>query len=1138
MFQAPSVQRSGRIAISKSEAQSAPSAGARAGFARVRPRSGVGRFTLTASFLALAQFHAVPVSAQQATETKEDALAAGFVEPPQPARPHVWWHWMSGNVTAEGARRDLDWLRRMGIGGVHAFAGGALEKTYVERPMPFMSPEWIAVYSDAVRGARSSGMDFAIAGSPGWSLTGGPWVRPDRAMKKYGWSSLDVTGGRALVVPLPTPPGGTGPFPSPVRPGQDEKVTATGFGPVIAFRSLQDDAPIDGSWSAGERTGRLLGLSGGSEPLTLPLGAEGRTTLTVRFDAPTAPRSITLGAAKLPAFEVFADTTNGSRSVLVVPQSGAEKPAAEQTFSLPEARTRALRFVFARPVPWRELPDLPAFLVPKPASDVVIASLRIRSTPRIDRFEAKAGFQSVVDAGPPGPSTAGIAPSTVIDVSSKVDASGNLRWTPPPGRWTVLRFGWSLTGQTNGPAEAAATGLEVDKLDPVAVHAYMADLLSLYRDKAGNRLGSGGIDALVTDSWEAGVQNWTPTILADFRRLRGYDPTPWLPTLAGLIVKDAARSDAFLFDWRRTLRDLLVSAHYETIAAAARASGMTYYTEAQGDTPRAIGDGLSIKARSDVPTGEFWYRPFATSPGQPSLVADLREAASAAHVYGKPIVAAEAMTVAAGKDPWAFSPAMLKPVADEIFANGVNRMLIHETHLQPFPDRKPGLMLGIFGQFFNRNDTWADMARPWVDYLARTSWMLQQGRYVADVAYFYGEEQNLTQRFERKPQLDVPAGFGFDYVGAEALLKHLTVRDGRLVSSGGTTYRVLFVPSFVDRMSLPVLRRLDELARAGAVIVAAPPKGGLGLADGADLVTAGVARLWGEGTGVRRVGKGRIYAAGTLAQALAAEGIAPDVETPDGGEIMSLHRRLDGAEVYYVSNRNSSPLTKPLAFRVAGLAPEWWSAEDGSRKPLSYEIRDDRTLVSLPLEAHGAGFVVFRGRAAARSRAIPAARVVSTSMVAGPWSVSFEAGRGAPAEVRMDQLADWSTSDDPGVRYFSGRATYRARVRFGPQSFRPGTRTFVDLGDVRELANVKLNGRLVATAWHAPYRVEVTGGLLPGENVLEVEVANLWVNRLIGDKQPGATPIAYAPQSPYRADGALRPSGLLGPVTLSVEETR
>jgi hypothetical protein len=867
------------------------------------------------------------------------------------------------------------------------------------------------------------------------------------------------------------------------------------------------------------------------------------------FERPTSLSALTLGLRERADVEVQAsDDGRAFRTLTRAPAETNEIISPQQTYAFAPTTAKVFRVVLTAAPPKPPLPGLPAFVSgPRsPTKAFSITRLDFSAGARVNRFEGKAGFQSSADfegtVTPSAAPDAAIPRKGVIDLTARLRPDGRLDWTPPPGRWTVLRFGWSLTGQTNGPAEDDATGLEVDKLDPVAVQGYIDHYLGLYDRATGGKLGAAGVQNLLTDSWEAGVQNWTPTLLAQFKARRGYDATPFMPVLAGRVVGDADASDRFLWDFHRTLKEILADNHYGVIAKALHARGMGYYSEALGDGLRAIGDGMTMKSRADIPTAEYWYRTFAAGPGQPPLKADLDEAASAAHVYGKPYVAAESLTVAAGTDPWSFSPNMLKPVADEIFAHGVNRILMHESHHQPLVDAKPGLEMLIFGQYFNRNDTWAEDAGPWIGYLARTSYLLQQGRYVADVAYFYGEDHNLTELFLHRFNTDVPAGYRYDYINPEALMTRLSVRDGRLVTPSGMSYRVLFLPPHVTRLTLPALRKLSDLAAAGAIVVGPKPVGGLGMQSPDDQVRALADQVWGAGSGSpagHAYGKGRVYASSNLATVLAARKIRPDVAFEGlarDAQVLSLHRRAGDADIYFVSNQQDRPEAFDATFRVADRAPELWRAEDGRTERLSYRSSPRGVTVPLRLDPHEAAFVVFRRKAAAPAWSAPKVVTHSLATVEGPWDVRFEPGRGAPATARFETLISWPRSGDPGVKYFSGSATYSRTMEAPASWFEQGRRMVLDLGDVRELAVVSVDGKAVATSWHAPYRVDLTGALHPGANRVEIRVVNLWVNRLVGDKQPGAVKYAFAPQSPYAASSPLRPSGLLGPVRVLAED--
>jgi hypothetical protein len=1125
-----------------------------------------------------ALFAAAPLmglSGVAADDGNSDPLLQGFRNPPDVARPQVWWHWISGNVSLEGARLDLAWLHRVGIAGVHVFAGGGLgEPQVIQPPVDFMGAEWQRIFREATRNARDFGMEVTIAGSPGWSETGGTWVAPDDAMKKYVWSDTDVVGGKPFSGRLASPPTATGPFLGVKRVGGRAPATKTPDlyrdALVIAFPTPPAEsstATARFSSSAGPIDLSPVNAGDLAVAVDLPI-AEGQTAAWVQatFDAPTAVAALTLGLSAVANVDIYSGNDAADLKLLLHGAAdGAEHPSPEQTYAFPATRARIFRVVLTVPLPKPPLPDLPTFLVrsPAPVRSFAITRLAFSKGARVDRFEAKAGFQSTLDSSasptPPAAAGAAIPLGAVVDLTGELQPDGHLRWTPPPGRWTVLRFGWSLTGQVNGPAEKQDTGLEVDKLNADLVRSYLERYLTMYRSALKADLGAATVGSLLTDSWEAGVQNWTANLPAQFAARRGYDPTPYLPVLTGRVVADSVTSEKFLWDFRRTLQELLVDNHYGVLATVLHEHGMQYYTEAQGDTPREIGDGMTIKSRADLPTAEFWYRPFATAPGEPSLEADLLEAASAAHVYGKPLVAAEALTVAAGEDPWAFSPAMLKPVADEIFAHGVNRMLLHESHHQPLLDKAPGLSLAFFGQFFNRNDTWAEDAGAWVSYLARTSYLLQQGHFCADVAYFYGEERNLTEINQKHFVDTVPDGYGFDYINPEALLTLLSVRDGKLETPSGMHYRVLYLPDYVDRLTLPAMRKIRDLVSAGAIIVGRKPGAGLGLQGGDAEVRSIADEMWGSaadadarrinrngirgsGTdfgGARSVGKGRVYGDDDLQAALTAENITPDIAIVGAapGSIASVHRHGDGVDLYFLSNRDNVAWDAQVSLRVPDKSPELWRSEDGSAEPLSYQLTERGIQVPLHLRPHEAVFVVLRRPARARSWHAPADTDSVLVPLDGPWAVRFQADRGAPEAATFDRLIDWSASPDSGIKYFSGRGTYARQLTVARSWIRPGRRLVLDLGDVRELASVSVDGHPMATLWHAPYEVDMTAALTPGSHRIEIGVVNLWANRLIGDRQPGANPIAFAPQSPYRANSPLLSSGLLGPVRLLARDT-
>lgn len=1092
-----------------------------------------------------------------------DALRDGFRDPPASARPRTWWHWLNGNITEDGIEKDLAWMKAIGLGGVQAFDANLMTPQVVAKRIAYMSPEWKRAFRLATTTAERLNLELAIASSPGWSETGGPWVPPADGMKKLVWSETDVTGGAPLSHPLAAPPAVTGPFQSlPFKDplaAFDPSVSTIPRGTyyadvaVLAYpaSATAATAPVGMKGAIGDVA--ALADDDSSTVVRVPRGtASEPSILTLSYATPTTIQSATLlipgnlsafsDADYLPVLE--AQTATGWRRIAALPLGNVPT-----TIGFAPVTARAFRLVLgpntapkrtdtAPPAPGVQMGG--AFGGAAPATTLAIAQLRLSAEAKIDRYEAKAGFATVADyhaLSRDVPDMSGVDPARVVDVTRRMRPDGTLDWTPPSGRWRIVRLGTTLLGTTNHPASTEATGLEVDKFDGAAVRRYLDTYLDTYRDAVGaDLMGAKGVRGLLTDSFEAGDANWTPGMIAAFRRLRGYDPTPWLPALTGTVIGSRARSDAFLYDYRRTLADLIASEHYGTVAAVAHARGLKVYGEALEDGRPALGDDLAMRAHTDIPMAAMWTFPHGGKP-RSTLVGDIRGAASVAHVYGQNLVAAESMTSAFS--PWAFAPADLRHVIDTEFALGVNRPVIHTSVHQPVDDKQPGLALAIFGQYFNRHESWAGMARPWIDYISRSSFLLQQGRAQADVAYFPGEEAPLTALYAQAPLNDVPVRYGYDFVNAAALTSVLRVSDGQLVAASGARYRLLYLGGSSARMTLPTLRRIAALVDAGITVIGDAPTGSPALQDDPAAFAALVRRLW-SGAAETRYGKGRVIAGHDVEAGLARIGVAPDLDYAGSGAdgpLMFAHRTLDDGEVYFVANRRTVPQSGDVRFRVTGRQPELWHADTGTTSAVSYRTEGAHTVVPIELGAEDSVFVVFRRPASAPGQVVRPPVVENVVRVTGPWTVRFQPGRGAPAETRLTSLAPLDRNAVSGIRYFSGVATYTADLD-GVRRGEAGQRHVLDLGRVGDVAEVRVNGVAVGTAWHAPYRLDVTAALKPGRNRLEVRVANLWVNRLIGDAQPGATKVAWTAMPAYRSDAPLRPSGLIGPVTLTAEAAR
>ncbi|MGB8259165.1 MAG: glycosyl hydrolase [Terracidiphilus sp.] len=1115
---------------------------------------------------AAAQAPAAPAKAPAATPAQAapaDPLRSGFENPPDSARPQVWWHWMNGNITKEGIKLDLEWMHRVGISGFHNFDAALQTPQVVDKRLAYMTPEWKEAFKYAITLADQFGMKAGIAGSPGWSESGGPWVPPSQGMKKYVWSETQVEGGKPFTGKLAHPPANTGAFQDVgIR---DEMGAAAKQPPqfyadsaVVAFRAPANDVTADSlhpkmSVSGGKPDYSVFTDGDLTKGTKLPLPKKDHPTwVQYEFERPVTLRSVTMATSEPTGFAVMLTGAGVPEKLLEASDDGStfrevakltSGEAPQHTNSFAPVTAKYFRVVFkatpAPPIPaWAEGIDPSSFgitLPPKP-TDFEITELVLHTGPRVNRFEEKAAFVPEGDlyglATPEVSPADAIAKSDVVDLTAKMRPDGSLDWTPPAGNWTVLRIGYSLLGITNHPATAEATGLEVDKLDRAAVKQYFEKYLDSYKETVGpEMMGKKGISFVINDSWEAGSQNWTGEMIAKFKKLRGYDPTPWLPVLTGRVVGSAAESDRFLWDLRKTIGDLIANEHYGELEAVLHSRGMIHYGESHESGRAFVADGMEVKKFNEVPMSAMWTQTPGVNHEQFGYNADDRESASVAHIYGQNIAAAESMTAAAA--PWAWSPATLKPTADQELLNGINRIVIHESAHQPLVGKAPGLTLGPFGQWFNRNETWAEQARPWLDYLARSSFLLQQGHFGADLVYFYGEDSNLTAIFDGKAP-EIPAGYGFDYINADALIHELSVADGRLTTPGGMNYRVLGIDPYASHMSLPVLKAIHKLVTAGAVVAGPKPADDPSLADNQAEFARLTAELFGDGTGVHKLGKGTVYAGQSLADAFTALGLKPDFEhsKPEADTRLEfLHRKLTGGDLYFVDNRNDRGEAVDATFRIAGKTPELWHPETGKTERVSYKTADGRTTVPLKLEAWGTVFVVFRKPAAQSALALPTPTETELTTLDTGWKVDFQAGRGAPASVTLGALASWTANADPGVKYFSGTGAYTRTVDAPAAWLKPGAQLFIDLGDVKNLAEVLVNGKSLGVVWHAPYRVNATGALHAGQNQITVKVTNSWVNRLIGDQQPGVTEkITFADVKPYRANSPLLPSGLLGPV--------
>jgi hypothetical protein len=1121
---------------------------------------------------------AVCALAGTASAQSTDALEQGFKNPPDSAKPRVWWHWTGGNVTQDGITKDLEWMKRVGIGGAQMADIGQGSGQTITNPITFFTPEWFDAVKHAASESDRLGLEMSIFSCSGWSETGGSWVKPEQAMKKLVWSEKIVEGPARFNEKLPQPPTNNGNFgglrglntgargAAVARGGRNgPPPTFYGDSAVIAFRTPADEMSMEElnpkvTTSTGEINGAQLWDDNLSTVASVQAGTNGIAWIQYEFAQSIKARAVTVIAQGrgVPYGQIqVSDDGTDFRTVAEMPGAVQYRAGNLKTYAFPETTARFVRVRMTGAGPG---PDAAIYQTePQPANAYALSEFIVHTGARVDRWEEKAGFnffyEYQVAPTPPIPDASLIKSDDVVVLTSKMDKDGTLNWDVPPGKWTILRMGYSLTGAQNRAGTAAGVGLEVDKLNRKDVESYFHGYFDPIMQALGPEFGK-GLRYVTMDSWEAGMQNWTDDMIVQFQKRRGYDPTPYLPVLAGRVIGSADQSDRFLWDFRRTLADMLAENHYGTMAKLLKQKGIGVYAEAEGVSMEMMEDTLLSKSEVEIPMGEFWL---GRMHPPPEYYADVRMAASAAHIYGKQFVGTESFT-GGGYD----APATYKNLADYWFAQGVNRILFHSSAQQPL-DTKPGNTM--VGTHFNRNITWAEQAKPFVSYLSRSEFMLSQGLFVADFAYLLNEGVPSSQPFWGAGlQPAPPEGYDYDTINADVLLNRATVdADGRMVLPDGMSYRVLVLPQ-IDRMRPELLRKIRDLVAGGVTLIGPKPtrspslQGGYPAADAE--VKALADEIWGDLDGVQRnrhfYGKGLVTWGLTPEQvvaepdpqlinpvtdALPPETVAASLKLPKDAEfagpldasIVWIHRRAGDADIYFVANRRDRAQEIGARFRVAGKEAELWHPDTGDIEPASYKIENGRTSVPLHLEPRESVFVVFRHPAANPSRTLPAVVSKTVATVSGAWDISFEPNLGAPEKVQLPQLESWTSNTNEGVKYFSGTATYTKTVQAEKSWFAPGAKLWLDLGAVGDIAEVLVNGKSVGELWKPPYRLDVTAALKPGANTLEIKITNEWNNRLAGDR---ATPEKKVLASAgggrgfgARGGGGLSDSGLLGPVT-------
>lgn len=1044
-----------------------------------------------------------------------NVLESGFVNPAEKVQTSVYWYWISGNISEEGVKKDLYSMKEAGIN--RAFIGNiGLEGIHTPyKTVPFGSEEWWKILHTALKTATELGIEIGIFNSPGWSQSGGPWVKPEQAMRYLASVKAEVSGGKQVEVILAKPD----------KDFQDVKVIAFPSVEKKATRLSAANTKVTSAMSL-QNLNRLI--DGDKETVMLfTEKSEKPVAIDFKADEPFTLRSLQIFPARQPI------QTNAR---LLVKENGDYRmlsefkidrfnanlnvgfdPYAPVVISVPATTASEFRLKLANT-----------------ASGTGLGEVEFSSLPAVERYPEKTlakMFQTPLPywheyQWPVQPETGD--PSMVIDPGEVLDISAFLQgdrlvWNAPAREWTILRTGMLPTGVTNSPADPEATGLEIDKMSRKHVEAHFEAFMGeIYRRIPAEDRACWKV--VVQDSYETGGQNFTDDFLSEFQTRYGYDPLPFLPVYEGYVVKSEDQSDRFLWDLRRLIADKVAYDYVGGLRDVCHKYGLTTWLENYGHWG-VPGEFLQYGGQSDEIGGEFW------SFGDLGNIEN-RAASSCGHIYGKRKISAESFT--SGGTPFSCYPAMMKQRGDRFFTEGINNTLLHVYISQPSEEREPG-MNAWFSSEFNRLNTWYPQMDLFTSYLKRVNYMLQQGLNIADVAYFIGEDApKMTGIVE--PEL--PKGYQFDYINAEVIERDLFVKDGLLTLPHGTQYRILVLPK-LETMRPELLAKIGKLIEDGAVVLGPAPKrspSGESFPTADRQVKRLADELWSglDGRNVKAVkrGKGELLFGMTMEEALKHIGCVPDCGLPADALVLYGHRSAGDAEIYFVSNQEDKTIEISPEFRVRSRQPELWDATTGRIRTLpAYEETAVGTVVPLKLYPYESAFVVFRR---------PAVKVAGTGLqlnypvpqtlvrLDAPWKVSFEKKRRGPASQTFARLEDISKNENPDIRYYSGTIWYETEFELKKK---PEGELYLNLNDVGVMAKVKINDRYAGGVWTAPYRVNVTDWVQKGENKVEIEVVTTWMNRLIGDSSlPESERKTWTPCNSWKPTDTLQKSGLIGPV--------
>ena len=1108
-----------------------------------------------------------------------------FKSPPNSSKVHTWWHWVGGNITKEGITKDLEAMKAHGIVQASIFNIGEIYSKKVNVPkIKFNSPEWINMFQWALKEANRLGITIGIQTIDGFATVGGSWITPELSMKQYVWTKTSVNGGKELNIKLPEPVKLENFY-------RDEAVIAFPMKENSnSFKEANPEIIVNKVF-----TGQVL-FDGNPKS---EIDFKKNQVVNLHFSKDFTSNKLVLyphipfcwdlalvdnGRIKL----VFALSTSYDgqtfKKVADLEFAGVNKgiTATFPTTTATYFRLELIKtsFVYFDLLPIAELELLkeneqPLFRPPVTSFFEKTSSVYDLNENALDA-NTKNRFSPILE-------------KSVIDLSKYLTVDGKLKWTAPKGRWQIIRFGYTSTGVKVDPASPEGLGLEVDKMDTAALNVHINSYAKKLLEAAGKYRGN-TLKFFLMDSWEAQFQTWSKDFANAFKDRRGYNILPWIPVLCGETVGSTELSEPFLFDFRKTIGDLIDQNFYKHFSELSHRNKMEYHGETiyggWGAYPPM--DALKSNEYIDLPMTEFWAGANSNNllEYQPSNRPAFSMPTSSALAFNKKIIGSEAYT---GNAHYSETPGDLKPYGDAAFCSGVNQIILHSYVHQPF-DLKPGMTLGKFGGHYNRNNPVWEFNQDWLKYQSRVQYILQKGEPVVDVLFYIGDQLPLF--YSKNFINELPFGIRPNACNVEMLKNKIKVIEGKLTLGGNQQFPLLMLHNST-KMEFSTLKRVAELVKAGAVIYGPKPTEMLSLSDIKNETTAFhklVNEVWGN-TFENKYGRGKMISGKPLAEVLDQLHVIPDLttNTKDPKEIMYIHKKLDDMEIYFVFNQQNKNINREILFRVKGKTPEIWNAENGDiLKPATYSIEENQTRIPVSFKPYESKIFVFKKVPPAHfiqqvsiseRQIFPIQQITDTAfqipqvvflngkfsfttVLTGEYIFStsenkliytklnqptiaeignaktkiefFPISNEVITPIEINGLKSLTEFDNPAIKYFAGKVKYTIQFNT-PDFFSKKDSILLDLGNISATSEVILNGKLLAYPWQPNTRLLVSD-LLQSENKLEITVATVCRNRFIGDLNQYGTVKSLWTTSPIEAilnkKMPLMPSGLIGPVKL------